>query len=74
MIVDGDQNRLDIAEKLGTAYTVDFMKEDAMAKVKEITKTGVKVEIRVMTQTKDLSEIDIINSCKRKDFKDKIII
>ena len=35
--VDGDEKRLNMAKKLGAAYTVNFMTEDAIAKVHEIT-------------------------------------
>ena len=38
--VDGDENRLNMAKKLGAAYTVNFMTEDALAKVMEITGKG----------------------------------
>lgn len=35
--VDGDNNRLEWAKKLGAHYTVNFMEEDAIRKVKDIT-------------------------------------
>ena len=35
--VDGDEKRLAMAKKLGAAYTVNFMTEDAIAKVHEIS-------------------------------------
>lgn len=35
--VDGDEKRLAMAKKLGAAYTVNFLTEDAIAKVKELT-------------------------------------
>lgn len=38
--VDGDEKRLTMAEKLDAAYTVNFMSEDAVAKIVEITGKG----------------------------------
>ena len=35
--VDGDEKRLEMAKKLGAAYTANFLTEDAIAKVLEIT-------------------------------------
>lgn len=35
--VDGDEKRLAMAKKLGAAYTVNFLTEDAIVKVKELT-------------------------------------
>lgn len=42
--VDGDEKRLTMAKKLGAAVTINFMKEDALAKVKKLT-NGYGVEM-----------------------------
>ena len=41
--VDGDENRLQMARKLGAEYTVNFMKEDAKKRVDEITGSGAEM-------------------------------
>ncbi len=42
--VDGDERRLEMAKKLGASVTVNFLKEDAEARVKEVTE-GVGAEM-----------------------------
>ena len=55
--VDGDEKRLDMAKKLGAAYTVNFMKEDAQAKVKEITVKGAEMAFQCTGSPKAASTI-----------------
>ena len=55
--VDGDEKRIAMAEKLGAAYTVNFMKEDAIAKVKEITGTGAEMAFQCTGSPKAASTI-----------------
>lgn len=55
--VDGDEKRLDMAKKLGAAYTVNFMKEDAQAKVKKITGKGAEMAFQCTGSPKAASTI-----------------
>ena len=55
-----DQNRLDsleMAKKLGAAYTVNFMTENAIEKVKEITGTGAEMAFQCTGSPKAASTI-----------------
>lgn len=55
--VDGDEKRLDMAKKLGAAYTVNFLKEDALTKVKEITGKGAEMAFQCTGSPKAASTI-----------------
>lgn len=55
--VDSDEKRLGMAAKLGARYCVNFMKEDALAKVKEITKTGAEMAFQCTGSPKAASTI-----------------
>ena len=55
--VDGDEKRLAMAKKLGAAYTVNFMKEDAIAKVMEISGTGAEMAFQCTGSPKAASTI-----------------
>lgn len=55
--VDGDEQRLAMAKKLGAAYTVNFMTEDAIAKVMEITGTGAEMAFQCTGSPKAASTI-----------------
>lgn len=55
--VDGDEKRLEMAAKLGAAYTVNFMKENAIAKVQEITGTGAEMAFQCTGSPKAASTI-----------------
>lgn len=55
--VDGDANRLAMAEKLGAVYTVNFMTEDVQVKVKEITGTGAEMAFQCTGSPKAASAI-----------------
>ncbi len=55
--VDGDEKRLQMAKKLGAAYTVNFMTEDAIAKVMEITGTGAEMAFQCTGSPKAASTI-----------------
>ena len=55
--VDGDEKRLAMAEKLGAAYAVNYLREDAVAKVKEITGTGAEMAFQCTGSPKAASMI-----------------
>ncbi len=55
--VDGDEKRLEMAKKLGAAYTVNFMTEDAIAKVMEITGKGAEMAFQCTGSPKAASTI-----------------
>jgi len=55
--VDGDENRLNMAKKLGAAYTVNFMTEDAIAKVMEISGKGAEMAFQCTGSPKAASTI-----------------
>ncbi len=55
--VDGDEKRLAMAKKLGAAYTVNFMTEDAIAKVMEITGKGAEMAFQCTGSPKAASTI-----------------
>lgn len=55
--VDGDAKRLEMAKKLGAAYTVNFMTEDAQAKVMEITGKGAEMAFQCTGSPKAASTI-----------------
>jgi len=55
--VDGEEKRLEMAKKLGAAYTVNFMTEDAEAKVKEITGSGAEMAFQCTGSPKAASTI-----------------
>ena len=55
--VDGDENRLNMAKELGAAYTVNFMTEDAQAKVMEITGKGADMAFQCTGSPKAASTI-----------------
>lgn len=55
--VDGDEKRLAMAEKLGAAYTVNFMKEDSQARIMEITGTGAEMAFQCTGSPKAASMI-----------------
>ena len=55
--VDGDENRLNMAKKLGAAYTVNFMTEDALAKVMEITGKGADMAFQCTGSPKAASTV-----------------
>nr|WP_314464702.1 zinc-binding dehydrogenase [uncultured Clostridium sp.] len=55
--VDGDEKRLAMAEKLGAAYTVNFMKEDSRARIMEITGTGAEMAFQCTGSPKAASMI-----------------
>ena len=55
--VDGDENRLNMAKKLGAAYAVNFMTEDALAKVMEITGKGADMAFQCTGSPKAASTV-----------------
>ena len=55
--VDGDENRLSMAKKLGAAYTVNFMTEDALDKVMEISGKGAEMAFQCTGSPKAASTI-----------------
>ena len=55
--VDGDENRLNMAKKLGAAYTVNFMTEDALTKVMEITGKGADMAFQCTGSPKAASTV-----------------
>jgi len=55
--VDGDDRRLEMAQKLGAAYTVNFMTEDAIARVQEITGKGAEMAFQCTGSPKAASTI-----------------
>lgn len=55
--VDGDENRLSMAKKLGAAYTVNFMTEDALEKVMEISGKGAEMAFQCTGSPKAASTI-----------------
>ena len=55
--VDGDNQRLEMAKKLGAAYTINFMTEDAQARVKEITGKGADMAFQCTGSPKAASTI-----------------
>lgn len=55
--VDGDEKRLSMAGKLGASYTVNFMKEDALKKVMEITGTGADMAFQCTGSPKAASMV-----------------
>lgn len=55
--VDGDEKRLAMAEKLGAAYTVNFMKEDSLARIMEITGKGAEMAFQCTGSPKAASMI-----------------
>ena len=54
--VDGDEKRLEMAKKLGAAYTVNFMTENAIEKVKEITGIGAEMAFQVRSGNMSVAE------------------
>lgn len=55
--VDGDEKRLDMAARLGAAYCINFMKEDAEKRVKEITGQGAEMAFQCTDSPKAASTI-----------------
>ena len=55
--VDGDENRLNMAKKLGAAYAVNFMTEDALAKVTKITGKGADMAFQCTGSPKAASTV-----------------
>ena len=55
--VDGDEKRLRMAERLGARYTVNFLKEDAIARVGEITGKGAEMAFQCTGSPKAASTI-----------------
>lgn len=55
--VDGDEKRLVMAEKLGAKYCINFMKENAESKVKEITGKGAEIAFQCTGSPKAASTI-----------------
>ena len=55
--VDGDEKRLDMAKRLGAKYTVNFMKEDGIKRVMEITGTGAEMAFQCTGSPKAASTI-----------------
>ncbi len=55
--VDGDEKRLEMAKKLGAAYCINFMTEDAEKKVKEITGKGAEMAFQCTGSPKAASTI-----------------
>ena len=55
--VDGDEQRLAMAKELGAAYTVNFMTENAQAKIMEITGTGAEMAFQCTGSPKAASTI-----------------
>lgn len=55
--VDGDEKRLAMAKKLGAAYDINFLKEDAMAKVMEISATGAEMAFQCTGSPKAASTV-----------------
>lgn len=55
--VDGDENRLNMAKKLGAAYAVNFMTEDALAKVMKITGKGADMAFQCTGSPKAASTV-----------------
>lgn len=55
--VDSDEKRLEMAKKLGAAYAINFMKEDALAKVMEITGKGAEMAFQCTGSPKAASTI-----------------
>ena len=55
--VDGDENRLSMAKKLGAAYTINFMTEDALEKVMEISGKGAEMAFQCTGSPKAASTI-----------------
>jgi len=55
--VDGEDKRLEMAKKLGARYCVNFLKEDALAKVKEITGSGAEMAFQCTGSPKAASTI-----------------
>ena len=55
--VDGDENRLSMAKKLGAAYTVNFMTEYALEKVMEISGKGAEMAFQCTGSPKAASTI-----------------
>lgn len=55
--VDGDENRLNMAKKLGAAFAVNFMTEDALAKVMEITGKGADMAFQCTGSPKAASTV-----------------
>lgn len=55
--VDGDEKRLAMAGKLGAAYCINFLKEDAEARVKEITGKGAEMAFQCTGSAKAASSI-----------------
>jgi L-iditol 2-dehydrogenase len=54
--VDGDEKRLAMAKKLGAAYTVNFMTENALEKVMAITGTGAEMAFQCTGSPKAASK------------------
>lgn len=55
--VDGDVKRLEMAKRLGAEYSINFMNEDAEAKVKEITGKGAEMAFQCTGSPKAASTI-----------------
>ena len=55
--VDGDEKRLAMAKKLGAEYCINFMTEDAEARVKEITGKGAEIAFQCTGSPKAASTI-----------------
>lgn len=55
--VDGDEKRLDMAKKLGAAWTINFQVEDAGKRVKEITGTGAEMAFQCTGSPRAASSI-----------------
>lgn len=55
--IDADEKRLNIAKELGAKWTINFMKEDAEARVKEITGKGAEMAFQCTGSPKAASTI-----------------
>lgn len=55
--VDGDEKRLEMAKKLGATFSVNFMTEDALARIKEITGSGAEMAFQCTGSPKAASAI-----------------
>lgn len=55
--VDSDEQRLNMAKKLGAAYTINYMKEDAVKRVIEISGTGAEMAFQCTGSPKAASTI-----------------
>lgn len=55
--IDSDEQRLNMAKKLGAAYTINYMKENAIKRVMEISGTGAEMAFQCTGSPKAASTI-----------------